>query len=365
MKKINRKYKDHLLNNVNPLTGYAKDGGCNCKADRACLSRTISGIPKTERSDIILGFSTSDDAAVLTVTPGRYAVTSLDYQTPVVDNPFVAGEISAANAISDIYAMGASPTTATMILAFPFDQIDEGDPTPKEMVDGINSKCEEAGVIITGGHTINAPVPLLGLSVIGEASQRRIKTNKGAKPGDKIILIKSVGNGIYTTAYKNGAVSNKHYERVVKSMAKLNSPGEWLSSYTEVSAMTDVTGFGLIAHALEICEASNVDFNVTFHSIPCFRSIMTRHLCEQGHISSLAWRNFKDYSSNAVFDSKIDPDLQMLLFDGQTNGGLLFTVSPEKVDEILDRLLVSGFKSSSVIGTVNEQSTNSPKIYIN
>ena len=310
------------------LTQYSHGAGCGCKISPQILETIIdqngSG-PFTDKN-LMVGNDTKDDAAVYDIQDGRAVVSTTDFFMPIVDDPHDFGAIAAANALSDIYAMGGSPIMAIAILGWPIDKL-----SPKiaaEVIEGGRAKCHEAGIALAGGHSIDCPEPIFGLAVTGLVDSNRVKTNSSATANSLLFLTKPLGVGIVTTAQKKGLVSDEHLEIARKQMMQLNSIGTTLGELPYVSAMTDVTGFGLLGHLREICQGSNLSAEIEYEKIPKLPFI--DQYIEYGAIPGGTSRNWSSYGEDIELS---DEKQKLVLADPQTSGGLLVVVDENSGSE--------------------------------
>ncbi len=316
------------------LTQFAKGAGCGCKISPAILDSILSSnrIATPVNSNLLVGNSSNDDAAVYDLGNGSALIVTADFFMPIVDDAFTFGQVAAANAISDIYAMGGKPITAIAILGWPIDKIPAE--VAAQVMDGARSICEKAGIVISGGHTIDAPEPFFGLSVNGLAQIQHIKQNNTAQDGDVILLSKPIGVGILATAQKRGVILEGHQAILVDQLTALNSFGEILGKEKCVHAMTDVTGFGLLGHLVEMSEGSNLTANINYASIPKLQAAID--YAKQGIVPDATYRNWNAYSEKVNIAASVDAmEAFTLLPDPQTNGGLLMSVDRNYVDEII------------------------------
>lgn len=332
------------------LTQYSHGSGCGCKIAPADLERILQDA-RTDSADprVLIGNNTSDDAAVIDIGDGRAVVTTTDFFMPIVDDAFDFGRISAANAISDVYAMGGTPLTAIAILGWPLEQL--GTDLAAEVLKGARRVCKNAGISLSGGHSIESKEPFFGLSVTGLIDQSNIKTNRGAQPGDMLFLTKPIGVGILATAIKRGLLNDEATQSAVSSMTELNIVGIALGETKGVSALTDVTGFGLLGHLIELCEGSNVSAELEMNSIPLIEEQALNELLAKFVMPDNTMRNFKAFHEKV---SKLDARQLQLLCDPQTSGGLLISVRPEAIDEVGVLLQAAGVHHRP-IGIIKER----------
>ncbi|MBM7114689.1 selenide, water dikinase SelD [Archangium primigenium] len=305
------------------LTELANCAGCAAKLRAADLSQVLRQLKPSKSAKALVGFNTHDDAAVYKVAPGLAMVSTVDFFPPLVDDPFQFGAIAAANALSDIYAMGARPLFALNLVSFPKDRPLE---ELSRILAGGQSKADEAGIPILGGHSIQDEEPKYGLAVTGSVHPKKVLTNAGAKPGDVLLLTKPLGTGIATTAIKRGLASQELTERVVAQMATLNRrPGEvFASGKFKVNALTDVTGFGLLGHLLEMMTAAKTRGFLDLERIPILAEVPA--LAQQGVVPGGTKSNLEHVSKKVRFPKGLPEDIQWVLADAQTNGGLLASV---------------------------------------
>ena len=294
----------------------------------------------------MVGLNEPDDAAVFQLDAERAIISTADFFPPVVDDPYDFGAIAAANALSDVYAMGGQPLLAINLVAFP-DDLDKGLLT--EILRGGADKVKEAGAVVAGGHSITDAEPKYGLSVTGEVSPRRIIRKSGAKVGDRLILSKALGTGIITTAHKRGVVAAEHLAQAVQSMARLNRQAAQLAQQHNIHAMTDITGFGLAGHALEMARLGAVQFVIDIDKLRALPGAL-RYAKESIFPGGLQ-RNADYYRQWTRVESALAASQEALLYDPQTSGGLLMAAAPQAVDALLADLLESG-ETAFVLGEV-------------
>lgn len=314
------------------LTELSKSAGCAAKLEPGILSRILNKLPKNTDENLIVGTETSDDAAVYKISEDLAIVQTLDFFPPMVDEPYLFGQIAAANALSDIYAMGGTPITALNIVAYPNCL---GEEVLGEILRGGADKVREAGAIIAGGHSINDEEPKYGLSVTGVVNPKNIRKNWGAVSGDVLILTKPLGCGLVNTAVKAGMASDEALKEAVTSMVTLNKKAKEIFDQFDIHACTDVTGFGLAGHALEMASASDVTFEIDMKNLP----IISEALCyaEMGLVPEGTYRNNQFVSSEVDF-GLLTESYKDVVCDPQTSGGLLVSVAKEQSNEIMKRL---------------------------
>ncbi|MDF1558883.1 MAG: selenide, water dikinase SelD [Bacteroidales bacterium] len=328
------------------LTKYTQGLGCACKMRPQELEKILKELPAGVDPNILVDTSNSDDAAVYSISETTALVQTVDFFTPIVDDPYDFGAIAAANALSDIYAMGAVPLFALNIVGFPSNRLPME--VLREILRGAADKAQEAGICILGGHTIDDPEPKYGMVVSGTVHPDRIWANSGAREGDAIILTKPVGTGILTTAMKRGLLGEKAKAEVTASMAELNrNAADILHNYT-VHACTDVTGFGLIGHLSEVTVASGVNIELFADRVPLFPE--TANLAAAGIIPGGTTNNLSYYSRHVNWGEEIPVITRTLLCDAQTSGGLLVTVPAGETERLLAELREAGLLSAAHIG---------------
>ncbi|MEJ7913267.1 MAG: selenide, water dikinase SelD [Chitinophagaceae bacterium] len=318
------------------LTQFSKGGGCGCKIAPSVLQQIVQTNNNFISANLLVGNESSDDAAVYRINDEEAIISTTDFFVPIVDDPFDFGRIAAANALSDVYAMGGVPLMAVAILGFPIDKLPIE--TAQKILEGGRSICAEAGVPLAGGHTIDSSDPIFGLAVTGRVSISNIKKNNGAQQGDLLFLSKPLGTGLLATALKRGLLQDDHYADLIKQMTTLNAIGAELGKMKGVHAMTDVTGFGLLGHALEIAEGSNVGMRLTYAAIHKMKGC--EEYLKQRTIPDATFRNWNSYSSKVKFEKGVNVmEAFNLLPDPQTNGGLLLAVTPEAAAEVQELFL--------------------------
>ena len=329
------------------LTSLAHGGGCGCKLAPAVLRELMAGEPAiSPYANLLVGTETGDDAAVYKLDDGTCIIATTDFFMPMVDDPFDFGRVAATNAISDVYAMGGTPIMALALVGMPIDKL------PLEVIgkilEGGESVCAAAGIPIAGGHTIDSVEPIYGLVVMGLVHPDRVKTNAGARPGDVLILGKPLGVGVLSAALKKGALDAAGYAAMIASTTQLNTPGRRLAHLDEVHALTDVTGFGLLGHLLEICRGARVSAVLDVRTIPLLAEV--ERLATAGYITGASARNWTAYGDDVALDAAITPMQRALLTDPQTSGGLLVACEPAAADAVLEMFRTEGFAAAAVIG---------------
>jgi selenide,water dikinase len=306
------------------LTEWSEGSGCGCKIAPATLDQILSASGSFFQSDpnLLVGNSHKDDAAVYQVSDDLAVINTVDFFTPIVDDPFDFGRIAAANAISDVYAMGGKPIFANAILSWPVEKI--APELAAKVLEGAKSICKQAGIELAGGHSIAAKDPIFGLSVNGIIHPRKIKTNQGSRQGDLLFLTKPLGIGVLATALKREKIQEKDYLNLLDTACKLNSIGAVLGNHEEVHAMTDVTGFGLLGHLIEMAEGAGLSAEIEISRLPLIEGI--QEYINQFILPDNTYRNWNAY--NTKTKGVVGMDL-VKLCDPQTSGGLLISVAPE------------------------------------
>jgi selenide, water dikinase len=328
------------------LTQHVKAGGCASKLAPGSLADVLSRLPRQSDANLLVGFDTSDDAGVYRVAPDLAIVQTVDFFTPLVDDPFTFGQIAATNALSDVYAMGGRPVTALSMVCFPQD----GDlDILEEIMRGGLTKMEEANCLVVGGHSVRDTEIKFGYSVTGLIHPDHVFTNTGAAAGDILILTKPIGTGVITTALKRGVAEQAWVENAVRSMTTLNrTASEVITAANGVHAMTDVTGFGLMGHSRELALGSGMFLEIIVDQVPLIDGALDAiHL---GAIPAglLANREFAECVSADAPGSRIPDDLRTVLYDPQTAGGLLISVAPQNADEVLGSLHRAGLHAATI-----------------
>ena len=294
----------------------------------------------------MVGTESSDDAAVYRLNDQQALVATTDFYMPIVDDPFEFGRIAATNALSDIYAMGGTPIMALAIVGMPINKLPVE--TIQRIIAGGEAVCAAAGIPIAGGHSIDSPEPIYGLVGLGLVHPDQVKRNDSAMAGDALILAKPIGVGILSAALKKGKLSDQGYAAMIQATTQLNKPGTQLAAMSGVHALTDVTGFGLLGHLLEMCRGAKLNATLDYAAIPMLP--LASDLAQQGYITGASDRNWQSYQGDIVLPAGMADWQRKLLADPQTSGGLLVACSAESVDEILALLHQSGFASAAVIG---------------
>jgi selenide,water dikinase len=337
------------------LTALAHGGGCGCKLSPAVLRELLSGMPAIQGfPDLLVGIETGDDAAVYRINSEQAVVATTDFFMPIVDDPFDFGRIAAANALSDVYAMGGRPIMALAILGIPLGKI--APETVRAILAGGAAICASAGIPVAGGHSIDSPEPIYGLAVVGLVKPDRLLRNSGAKPGDALILSKALGVGVISAALKSGKLETQHHSTLcatlVASATRLNAVGHTLASVAHVNAITDVTGFGLLGHGLEMCRGSGLQARIRFDALPLLQGVA--ELARVPYRTGAAGRNWASYGHEVALAPDLAQWKRDLMCDPQTNGGLLIAVGVDGVANVLNELRTAGFERAAVIGNMQD-----------
>jgi len=333
------------------LSTLAHGGGCGCKLAPAVLQDLLSDQPIMQPfSQLLVGTETGDDAAVWQLDGENCVIATTDFFMPMVDDPFDFGRIAATNAISDVYAMGGTPIMALAILGMPVNKM------PAEMIreilKGGSSICAEAGIPVAGGHSIDAPEPIYGLAVIGTCKLSHLRKNSGARPGDRLILTKAIGVGIYSAAFKKQEIDSAGYEEMMASVTLLNRVGAELGKDDAVHAVTDVTGFGILGHALEMARGSNAGIALDYAALPFLHQ--AEHLARGGFVTGASARNWGSYGHDVRLPGDYPLWKQQLLTDPQTSGGLLVSCAPAEAERLLGSIRAAGYPSARIVGKVTD-----------
>jgi len=333
------------------LTSFSHGGGCGCKIAPGVLAEILknsNGFPIPPQ--LMVGIENCDDAAVYKLNDQQALIATTDFFMPIVDDPFDFGRIAATNAISDVYAMGGTPILALALVGMPISQLPLD--VIAQVLKGGESICAEAGIPIAGGHTIDSVEPIYGLVVLGLVHPSKVKRNGDAQAGDKLILGKGLGVGILSAALKKGVLDQAGYASMISTTTQLNKPGAALAEMAGIGAITDVTGFGLLGHLLEVARASKLDAHISMSAIPLLDQVSG--LAEQGCITGASGRNWSAYGQDVTLQPGISHTQQHLLCDPQTSGGLLVSVRPEAVHDVLALFHRSGFQYAREIGELVE-----------
>ena len=332
------------------LTSLSHGGGCGCKIAPNVLSEILKKhaplLPRPEA--LLVGTESSDDAAVYLLNPEQALIATTDFFMPIVDDPFDFGRIAATNALSDVYAMGGTPIMALALVGMPIGVMPLD--TVSAILRGGESVCAQAGIPIAGGHSIDSVEPIYGLVAMGLAHPDQIRRNDSARAGDVIVLGKPLGVGIQSAALKKEALGAEGYARMIANTTQLNTPGKRLAGLAGVHAMTDVTGFGLLGHLLEVCRGAQLRARLHFADVPIIQGVV--ELAASGMVTGASGRNWASYGAEVALAPGLPSLAQTLLTDPQTSGGLLVACAPDDVDEVLSTFRNEGFAQAAVIGTL-------------
>ncbi|BCJ93843.1 selenide, water dikinase [Anaerocolumna cellulosilytica] len=332
------------------LTTMSTKAGCAAKFGPGNLAKVMAHMNRQERKDdpnLIVGFGTCDDAGVYKIAPDYALIQTVDFFTPIVDDPYTFGAIAATNALSDVYAMGGTPLTALNICCFSTGLDPE---VYAEILQGGLDKVTEAGAVVLGGHTVTDNEVKFGVSVTGRVHPDKVLTNGGAKPGDVLILTKPIGTGVLSTAFKNEMICEEDMKEAITSMSTLNKTASEAAQKIGVNACTDVTGFGLSGHSYEVAAASNVNIRINISKVPVMEGVL--NLIEKECIPGGGYANRSHYEKWIEFEGDISDIKKALVFDPQTSGGLLLFVPKEKALDLVRELKERGTLRSQVIGEV-------------
>jgi selenide, water dikinase len=332
------------------LTEFSHGGGCGCKIAPAVLSEILAstpirGLPK----DLLVGTETADDAAIYRLNDEQALVATTDFFTPIVDDPFDFGRIAATNAISDVYAMGGRPILALAIVGMPLEKLPVA--VIQKILEGGESVCARAGIPIAGGHSIDTLEPIYGLVALGLVHPRKVKRNSSARANDMLILGKPLGIGILSAALKKGQLSEAGYRAMLDWTTRLNTPGEALAELPGVHALTDVTGFGLAGHLLEILRGSKLGGEVRFDALPVIPEAL--EWVKRGVATGASERNWQGYGHEVALPEDFPEWKRKLITDPQTSGGLLVSCAPDAVQPVLAEFNKRGFAEAAIVGKVS------------
>ncbi|KPF43337.1 selenide, water dikinase [beta proteobacterium AAP121] len=331
------------------LTSLSHGGGCGCKIAPGVLSEILKGtaampIPK----ELLVGIETADDAAVYQLNDEQALIATTDFFMPIVDDPFDFGRIAATNAISDVYAMGGRPIMALALVGMPINVLSTQ--TIGRVLEGGASVCRAAGIPIAGGHTIDSVEAIYGLVALGLVHPKLVKRNADAKPGDLLVLGKPLGVGVMSAALKKEQLGAEGYAQMIATTTKLNTPGPDLAALPGVHALTDVTGFGLAGHALELARGAVCTVELDWRAVPLLAGV--RDLAARGFVTGASGRNWAGYGHDVALPSGFASEDQALLTDPQTSGGLLVSCDPSALDQVLATFRQHGFEAAAVVGRV-------------
>jgi selenide,water dikinase len=343
----------------NRLTQLSHGGGCGCKIAPALLQEILGEAKeKLPFANLLVGTETSDDAAVYRLNDHQAIIATTDFFMPIVDDPFDFGRIAATNALSDVYAMGGTPIMALAIVGMPIDKLPVG--TIRAILQGGEAVCEAAGIPLAGGHSIDSVEPIYGLVAIGIVHPDKLKKNSEAQAGDMLILGKGLGVGVLAAALKKGALSTEGYAQMIAATTQLNTVGCELSGLKGVHALTDVTGFGLLGHLLEMCRGSSLRAELKFGQVPVMSEALP--LAKQGYGPGAIERNLASYGNDVDFAPHLETWQRRMLADAQTSGGLLVAVAPDGVNAVLSAFKNAGFAQAAVIGSLQN---GAPRVAVN
>lgn len=333
------------------LTSLSHGGGCGCKIAPGVLSQILKDTARLPvPPELLVGIETADDAAVYRLNDEQALVATTDFFMPIVDDPFDFGRIAATNAISDVYAMGGRPILALALVGMPVNVLDTA--TIARILAGGESVCREAGIPIAGGHTIDSVEPIYGLVALGLVHPQRVKRNADARPGDVLVLGKPLGVGVLSAALKKERLDSAGYAQMLATTTQLNTPGPDLAALEGVHALTDVTGFGLAGHALELARGARMTVQIDWSQVPLLAGV--RELAQQGFVTGASGRNWAGYGAEVDLPASFGEVDRALLSDPQTSGGLLVSCTPASVDEVLAVFRRHGFERATVIGRTAE-----------
>ncbi len=327
------------------LTSFSHGGGCGCKIAPGVLSEILKSAGGVVPKELLVGIETADDAAVYKLNDRQALIATTDFFMPIVDDPYDFGRIAATNALSDVYAMGGTPILALAIVAMPIDRLPID--VIRRIIEGGESVCTAAGIPIAGGHTIDSVEPIYGLVALGLVHPDQVKKNSAARADDVLVLGKPIGVGVYSAALKKGELDADGYRAMIATTTQLNTPGRRLAQLPGVHALTDVTGFGLLGHLLEICRGAHLAAEVRMGQVPLLPGVA--ELAARGFTTGASTRNWAGYGKDVVLDG-IGEVEQKLLTDPQTSGGLLVSCAPDAAEEVLSIFRAEGFERAAVIG---------------
>jgi selenide,water dikinase len=331
------------------LTSLSHGGGCGCKIAPGVLSEILKGTTAMPiPPELMVGIETADDAAVYKLNDEQALIATTDFFMPIVDDPFDFGRIAATNAISDVYAMGGRPIMALALVGMPINVLSTQ--TIGRVLEGGAAVCRAAGIPIAGGHTIDSVEAIYGLVALGLVHPDHVHRNADSRPGDVLILGKPVGVGVMSAALKKGQLGDAGYARMIDVTTKLNTPGPDLAVLPGVHGLTDVTGFGLAGHALEMARGAKCDIALDWSAVPLLPGVLD--LARQGHVTGASGRNWGGYGADVALPAGFAAEAQVLLSDPQTSGGLLVACEPTAVAEVLAVFARHGFEEAAVIGEV-------------
>jgi selenide, water dikinase len=333
------------------LTSLSHGGGCGCKIAPGVLAELLKGsLPSRRYADLLVGTDTSDDAAVYRLNDDQAVVATTDFFMPIVDDPLDFGRIAATNALSDIYAMGGRPLLALAIVGMPVNTLPQQ--TIRDILRGGEAVCERAGIPIAGGHSIDSVEPIYGLAVTGVVNPRKVKRNSSARSGDVLVLGKALGVGIFSAAFKKELLDQASYRAMIDVTTQLNVPGMELANLAGVHAMTDVTGFGLLGHLLEMCRGSGLAAHIAADQVPLLPGLLP--LAQSGIATGASARNWQSYGKEVRLAAHLDAVVKIILTDPQTSGGLLVACDPDGLPQVKRIFERHGFGQAAPIGRMGD-----------
>ena len=334
------------------LTSLSHGGGCGCKIAPGVLSEILKGTARLPvPPELLVGIETADDAAVYKLNEEQALIATTDFFMPIVDDPFDFGRIAATNAISDVYAMGGKPIMALALVGMPISVLSTA--TIGRILEGGESVCKAAGIPIAGGHTIDSVEPIYGLVALGLVHPKRVKRNADARAGDVLVLGKPLGVGVLSAALKKEQLDAAGYERMIATTTRLNTPGPELAALDGVHALTDVTGFGLAGHALELARGAKLSVEIDWAKVPVLEGV--RAMAASGLVTGASGRNWAGYGADVALPAGFADADKALLTDPQTSGGLLVSCTPESAGQVLEIFRKQGFGQAAVIGEARAQ----------
>jgi selenide, water dikinase len=343
------------------LTSLSHGGGCGCKIAPGVLSEILKGTTGMPMPpELLVGIETADDAAVYQLNEHQALIATTDFFMPIVDDPFDFGRIAATNAISDVYAMGGTPIMALALVGMPINVLSTQ--TIGRVLEGGASVCRAAGIPIAGGHTIDSVEAIYGLVALGLVHPKRVKRNADARPGDVLVLGKPIGVGVMSAALKKDVLGAAGYDQMIAVTTQLNTPGPDLAALPGVHALTDITGFGLAGHALELARGAKCQVQIDWPAVPLLPGVL--QLAEQGCITGASGRNWTGYGSEVALPNGFSPVQQALLTDPQTSGGLLVSCDAAAVGDVIDVFRRHGFEGATAIGQVLSMPANGPRLQV-
>jgi selenide,water dikinase len=344
---------DHVASNpaVPRLTSLSHGGGCGCKIAPGVLADLLRrSVPLPAFPDLLVGTETADDAAVYRLNDEQAIIATTDFFMPIVDDPYDFGRIAATNALSDVYAMGGKPILALALVGMPINVL------PHDVIAAVlrggEDVCTQAGIPVAGGHSIDSVEPIYGLAALGVVHPQRVKRNAGARAGDVLVLGKPLGVGVLSAALKKNQLDGAGYAEMIANTTKLNRPGTDLATLPGVHALTDVTGFGLLGHTLELARGAGLSAHLRYADLPWLTGVEA--FADAGVITGASGRNWASYSESVSLGARLPERARALLTDPQTSGGLLVSCAPESVDDVLAIFRADGFDRAVVIGEMRD-----------